>query len=86
MLRVKTGKGKNLSFVEDNGIGISKEHQERIFERFYRVDKAAQKSTGEPDSDLPLLKHIIQQHGAHMELTSEKGKGTKIEINFQKSR
>ena len=79
-------KGKIYLCVEDNGIGISKEHQERIFERFYRVDKSRSKSTGGTGLGLAIVKHIIQQHGAHMELTSEKGKGTKIEIEFSKSR
>lgn len=83
---VKPVKGKIYLCVEDNGIGISKEHQERIFERFYRVDKSRSKSTGGTGLGLAIVKHIIQQHGAHMELTSEKGKGTKIEIEFSKSK
>ena len=83
---VKPVKGKIYLCVEDNGIGISKEHQERIFERFYRVDKSRSKSIGGTGLGLAIVKHIIQQHGAHMELTSEKGKGTKIEIEFSKSR
>lgn len=83
---LKPVKGKIYLCVEDNGIGISKEHQERIFERFYRVDKSRSKSTGGTGLGLAIVKHIIQQHGAHMELTSEKGKGTKIEIEFSKSR
>ena len=83
---VKPVKGKIYLCVEDNGIGISKEHQERIFERFYRVDKSRSKSPGGTGLGLAIVKHIIQQHGAHMELTSEKGKGTKIEIEFSKSR
>lgn len=83
---VKPIKGKIYLCVEDNGIGISKEHQERIFERFYRVDKSRSKSTGGTGLGLAIVKHIIQQHGAKMELTSEKGKGTKIEIEFSKSR
>ena len=77
--------GKKV-IVQDTGIGIPKEHQDRIFERFYRVDKSRSKSTGGTGLGLAIVKHIIQQHGAHMELTSEKGKGTKIEIEFSKSR
>lgn len=83
---VKPVKGKIYLCVEDNGIGISKEHQERIFERFYRVDKSRSKSTGGTGLGLAIVKHIIQQHGAKMQLTSEKGKGTKIEVEFSKSR
>lgn len=83
---VKPVKGKIYLCVEDNGIGISKEHQERIFERFYRVDKSRSKSTGGTGLGLAIVKHIIQKHGAQMKLTSESGQGTKIEVEFPKSR
>ena len=72
--------------MEDNGIGIPKEHQERIFERFYRVDKSRSKSTGGTGLGLAIVKHILQNHGAEIELTSNSGEGTKIEIVFPKSR
>lgn len=72
--------------VEDNGIGISKEHQERIFERFYRVDKSRSKSKGGTGLGLAIVKHIVQQHGAQMRLSSEQGMGTKIEVEFLKKR
>lgn len=68
--------------VEDSGIGIPKEHQERIFERFYRVDKSRSKSTGGTGLGLAIVKHIVAQHGASMDLQSEVGKGTKITISF----
>ncbi len=68
--------------VEDSGIGIPKEHQERIFERFYRVDKSRSKSTGGTGLGLAIVKHIVAQHGARMELESEVGKGTRIRIHF----
>jgi len=83
---VKPIKGKIYLCVEDNGIGISKEHQERIFERFYRVDKSRSKSTGGTGLGLAIVKHIIQKHGAQMKLTSDSGQGTKIEVEFPKSR
>lgn len=72
--------------VEDNGIGIPKEHQERVFERFYRVDKSRSKSTGGTGLGLAIVKHILQKHDAKLEMTSEVGKGTKIEIEISKSR
>lgn len=68
--------------VEDTGIGISKEHQKRVFERFYRVDKSRSKSTGGTGLGLAIVKHIVAQHEAQLTLTSEEGKGTKIEILF----
>ncbi len=68
--------------VEDTGIGIPKEYQERIFERFYRVDKSRSKSTGGTGLGLAIVKHIIMQNHAHLELQSEQGKGTKISVVF----
>ncbi len=70
--------------VKDDGIGISKEHQERIFERFYRVDKSRSKSTGGTGLGLAIVKHILAQHQTQMELVSELGKGTEIKILFQR--
>ncbi len=68
--------------VKDTGIGISKEHQERIFERFYRVDKSRSKSTGGTGLGLAIVKHILSLHGARMELFSEPGMGTEYRIYF----
>lgn len=68
--------------VKDTGIGIPKEHQDRIFERFYRVDKSRSKSTGGTGLGLAIVKHIIARHDARMELESEIGKGTDIKITF----
>ncbi len=68
--------------VRDTGIGIPKEHQERIFERFYRVDKSRSKSTGGTGLGLAIVKHIIAKHNAKMELVSESGKGTTISVVF----
>ena len=66
--------------VKDNGIGISKENQERIFERFYRVDKSRSKSTGGTGLGLAIVKHILSQNNARMELESEIGVGTEIRV------
>mgnify|MGYP003021932005 FL=1 len=54
--------------VKDTGIGISKEHQERIFERFYRVDRSRSKLTGGTGLGLAIVKHIVAQHHANLEL------------------
>lgn len=68
--------------VRDTGIGISREHQERIFERFYRVDKSRSKSTGGTGLGLAIVKHIVAQHGARMTLNSDEGTGTEIRVIF----
>lgn len=70
--------------VQDTGIGIPKEHQNRIFERFYRVDKSRSKSTGGTGLGLAIVKHIVSRHQAEMELESEIGVGTTIRIRFHK--
>lgn len=77
----KTNKGTLLT-VKDTGIGIQKEHQERIFHRFYRVDKSRSKSTGGTGLGLAIVKHIVVQTDAKLSLTSEPGKGTEIAILF----
>ncbi len=68
--------------VEDNGIGIPKKHQERVFERFYRVDKSRSKETGGTGLGLAIVKHIVAIHSAKIKLDSEVGKGTIITIQF----
>ena len=74
---------KVLLKVADTGIGIPKEHQKRIFERFYRVDKSRSKATGGTGLGLAIVKHIVTQHGAELNLESEPGKGTTITILFE---
>ena len=71
--------------VLDTGIGISKENQKRIFERFYRVDKSRSKSTGGTGLGLAIVKHILIKHNAQLELESTEGKGTHITVIFQPS-
>ena len=68
--------------VEDNGIGIPKEEQERIFERFYRVDKSHSRKTGGTGLGLSIVKHGAALHHAEIQLKSEVEKGTRIEVWF----
>ncbi|MDO4344339.1 MAG: ATP-binding protein [Eubacteriales bacterium] len=68
--------------VEDTGIGIPKEDQKRIFERFYRVDKSRSKSTGGTGLGLAIVKHAVARHGAEIGLWSQVGEGTRIRIVF----
>lgn len=74
--------GQSMLSVSDNGIGIPKEHQERVFERFYRVDKSRSKATGGTGLGLAIVKHIVAIHEADITLESEEGKGTRITITF----
>lgn len=69
--------------VKDTGIGIPKEHQERIFERFYRVDKSRSKSTGGTGLGLAIVKHILLKLNAEIALRSEPDRGTEITVTFQ---
>lgn len=68
--------------VRDTGMGISKEDQERIFERFYRVDKSRSKRISGTGIGLSIVKHIVVYHKGNISLESEKDKGTKIEIRL----
>lgn len=84
MVDVCVGKAGEKVFlrVKDTGIGISKEYQERIFERFYRVDKSRSKSTGGTGLGLAIVKHIVAVHNAQLQLESEPGKGTEVTVIF----
>ena len=66
--------------VEDTGIGIPKEHQERVFERFYRVDKSRSKATGGTGLGLAIVKHIAALHHGELILESAEGEGTRITL------
>ena len=68
--------------VRDDGIGISKEDQSRIFERFYRVDKARSKQTGGTGLGLAIVKHIAEQHNAEIKIDSKLNKGTTMSLIF----
>ncbi len=74
--------GKATLMVEDNGIGISKNDQSRIFERFYRVDKSHSKEVGGTGLGLSIVKHGIEHHKGKIKLESEINKGTKITVIF----
>ena len=68
--------------VSDNGIGIPKEHQQRVFERFYRVDKSHSRATGGTGLGLAIVKHVAQIHRAELKLISNEGAGTTVVLRF----
>ena len=79
-----TADAVNLT-VKDTGIGIPPEHQSRIFERFYRVDKSRSKEVGGTGLGLSIVKHAAMVHGAKINLESALGVGTTITIQFPKT-
>lgn len=83
-IHVDTVANTAILTVEDTGIGIPKEDQERIFERFYRVDKSHSRQTGGTGLGLSIVKHGANLHEAKIKVDSEEGKGTKIRILFKK--
>ena len=70
--------------VLDTGIGIAPEHQSRIFERFYRVDKSHSKASGGTGLGLSIVKHAAMYHGGKVELESQPGRGTEIRVTLPK--
>lgn len=71
--------------VKDTGIGIPQEHQERVFERFYRVDKSHSKEIGGTGLGLSIVKHGVLYHGGEISMESEPGKGTEITVTLKKN-
>ncbi len=70
--------------VSDNGIGIPEDERERVFERFYRVDKSRSRDKGGTGLGLSIVKHAVSIHSGKLNLDSEEGKGTTITISFPK--
>ncbi|MCR5355285.1 MAG: two-component sensor histidine kinase [Lachnospiraceae bacterium] len=83
-VKISVGKidGRTALTVKDNGIGIPASEQQRIFERFYRVDKSRSKATGGTGLGLAIVKHIVEIHDAKIEVDSAPGVGTTISVLF----
>ncbi len=84
VIRVYPRYDKVVVEVSDNGIGISKGEQERIFERFYRVDKTRARSLGGTGIGLSIVKHVIQNHKNKIEIESQPGKGSTFRFYLDK--
>ncbi len=82
-LRVFREDGRAVFEAEDGGIGIPKEQQKKVFERFYRVDKSRSKATGGTGLGLSIVKHAAGLLGAEIELESELGAGTTVRVRFR---
>ncbi len=81
-INISIENNRTVLTVSDNGIGIPFEHQSRIFERFYRVDKSHSKETGGTGLGLSIVKHAVACHGGMIKLDSAVGKGTTVKVNF----
>ena len=81
-VRVAAEKGKTILTVSDTGIGIGKEHWERIFERFYRVDRSHSRAVGSTGLGLSIVKHAVIIHKEEITLDSEEGRGTTVTVKF----
>ena len=68
--------------IEDTGVGIPEEAQTRIFERFFRVDKARSKELGGTGLGLAIVKHIMEAHGGHATCESTLGQGSCFSVFF----
>jgi len=83
-IRYQTNERDQIS-VEDNGDGIPAQHLERLFERFYRVDRARSRDMGGTGLGLAIVKHLALLHGGEVTVTSELGKGTTFKIHLPKA-
>ncbi len=79
-INVDQNSRKTVITVVDNGVGIERKHLPRLFERFYRVDKARSRSMGGTGLGLAIVKHIAQVHGGNASVESEPNKGSKFSI------
>ena len=70
----------------DNGVGVSEEHVNRIFERFYRVDKGRSRDTGGTGLGLAIVKHVMRRAGGELSIESTPGEGSKFMLRFPEER
>jgi two-component system phosphate regulon sensor histidine kinase PhoR len=78
--------GEGVFEVRDTGVGIARQHLPRLTERFYRVDGSRSRETGGTGLGLSIVKHVVQRHGAVLEIESELGQGARFRIVFPAAR
>ncbi len=83
-VEIKDNRNDTVLMVTDTGIGIPQEHQSRVFERFYRVDKSHSRKSGGTGLGLSIVKHAVLQHSGKIHVESDTNKGTVITVNFPK--
>ena len=81
-ITITRAKDAGILTVSDNGIGIPRDKQDRVFERFFRVDKSHSKDIGGTGLGLSIVKHSAAYHKAKINLKSREGEGTEIEVRF----
>jgi len=84
-VRWRAENGAAVIEVEDNGPGIPAEHQPRIFERFYRVDRARSRDVGGTGLGLSIVKHLVQEFGGGIEIRSQPGQGTTFAVRLPRT-
>ena len=82
-VRIQEDKGAVQLSVSDTGIGIAPEHQERIFDRFYRVDKVRSRRMGGNGLGLAIAREFVEAHGGTISVESETGKGTTFRVQLK---
>jgi two-component system phosphate regulon sensor histidine kinase PhoR len=82
LVRLRSEPGRALLEVEDTGVGIPREHQARVFERFFRVDRARPREQGGTGLGLSIVQDLATRFGAEVELESEPGRGSLFRVRF----
>ncbi len=82
LVQILEEEGRPMVSVSDTGIGIPMEYQERIFERFYRIDKSHSKQTGGTGLGLSIVKHVVEYQGGYIDLHSNQEEGTTIKVHL----
>ena len=82
LVRASRDNGEVVIVFEDHGIGIPEQHQHRVFERFYRVDRARSRATGGTGLGLSIVRHVVENHGGKIDLVSAPGVGSRFIVRL----